>query len=56
MYPICVYGLSRRKGKARRKSRYKMLEGEDQYIMELHPPRAGKASAVNVTENELTII
>lgn len=33
---------NRRKGKIRRKSRYKMLEGDDQDIMELHPPRAGR--------------
>uniref|UniRef100_A0A8B9LLY5 PKD domain-containing protein n=1 Tax=Astyanax mexicanus TaxID=7994 RepID=A0A8B9LLY5_ASTMX len=33
---------NRRKGKVRRKSRYKMLDGDDQDIMELHPPRAGR--------------
>lgn len=33
-----------------------MLEGEDQDIMELHPPRAGKATTGNVTVNELTKI
>ncbi|XP_076865096.1 dyslexia-associated protein KIAA0319-like protein [Brachyhypopomus gauderio] len=41
-----VWGLvcccNRRKGKLRRKSRYKMLEGEDRDGMELHLPRAGR--------------
>lgn len=41
-----VWGMvcccNRRKGKVRRKSRYKMLEGEDQDVMELHKPRAGR--------------
>ncbi|XP_072532343.1 dyslexia-associated protein KIAA0319-like protein isoform X1 [Salminus brasiliensis] len=45
-----VWGLvcccNRRKGKVRRKSRYKILEGEDQDIMELHPPRAGRLKPV----------
>ncbi|XP_058234032.1 dyslexia-associated protein KIAA0319-like protein isoform X1 [Hemibagrus wyckioides] len=44
-----VWGLicccNRRKGKVRRKSRYKMLEGEDQ-DMELHPPRAARLKPV----------
>lgn len=30
-----------------------MLEGEDQDSLELHPPRAGKATTGNVLENEL---
>lgn len=47
-----MHDLSRRKGKVRRKSRYKMLEGEDQ-DMELHPPRAGKPVTGNFNENEL---
>lgn len=54
--PVCVYDLSRRKGKVRRKSRYKMLGGEDQDSMELHPPRPGKATTINVTENKFAII
>ncbi|MCI4392095.1 hypothetical protein PGIGA_G00142050 [Pangasianodon gigas] len=45
-----VWGLvcccNRRKGKVRRKSRYKMLEGEDQDSMELHPPRAARLKPV----------
>lgn len=45
-----VWGLvcccNRRKGKVRRKSRYKMLEGEDQDSIELHPPRAARLKPV----------
>ncbi|XP_060798918.1 dyslexia-associated protein KIAA0319-like protein [Neoarius graeffei] len=45
-----VWGLvcccNRRKGKIRRKSRYKMLEGEDQDCMELHLPRAARLKPV----------
>ncbi|KAM9494411.1 dyslexia-associated protein KIAA0319-like protein isoform 2-T2 [Clarias gariepinus] len=45
-----VWGLvcccNRRKGKVRRKSRYKMLEGEDQDSLELHPPRAARLKPV----------
>uniref|UniRef100_A0A674C5G1 KIAA0319 like n=1 Tax=Salmo trutta TaxID=8032 RepID=A0A674C5G1_SALTR len=39
---LCV--LSRRRGKVRHKSksRYKMLNGEEQEGLELHPPRAGR--------------
>lgn len=33
--------LSRRKSKVRRKSRYKMLEGDDQETLELQLPRPG---------------
>ncbi|KAF4073963.1 hypothetical protein AMELA_G00249230 [Ameiurus melas] len=43
---IYVLDLSRRKGKVRRKSRYKMLEGEDQDRMELQPPRAARLKPV----------
>lgn len=40
----CVFSfLDRRKSKARRsKSRYKMLEADEQDTLELQPPRAGK--------------
>ncbi|XP_046690535.1 dyslexia-associated protein KIAA0319-like protein isoform X2 [Silurus meridionalis] len=45
-----VWGLvcccKRRKGKVRRKSRYKMLEGEDQDSVELHPTRAARMKPV----------
>ncbi|XP_066530756.1 dyslexia-associated protein KIAA0319-like protein [Hoplias malabaricus] len=45
-----VWGLvcccKRRKSKARRKSRYKMLDGDDQDSIELHPPRAGRLKPV----------
>ncbi|XP_026867464.2 dyslexia-associated protein KIAA0319-like protein isoform X2 [Electrophorus electricus] len=52
-----VWGLicccKRRKGKVRRKSRYKMLEGEDQDSMELHPPRAGRLKPVSAPSSAL---
>ncbi|XP_027031335.2 dyslexia-associated protein KIAA0319-like protein isoform X1 [Tachysurus fulvidraco] len=47
-----VWGIicccNRRKGKVRRKSRYKMLEGEDQDSIGMHPPRAARLKPVPV--------
>lgn len=43
---LCVYFPVRRKSKVRRsKSRYKMLEADDQDCLELQLPRAGKMDA-----------
>lgn len=43
IYWYVLLFLDRRKSKARRsKSRYKMLEADEQDTLELQPPRAGK--------------